>query len=171
MLDSIQRLILIFETNDVLCEEILFIILIIIVMIITTVTSRVAASWTTVRGRRVSPEACFRPAGACVRLWRGIRGDQGLGRWYRGSDRWGGRGEGDRHKFPREVRCRPPWLWCAIDSERKAVSSSLSMELADQLTKLVLPASASRTRHMLRCSNALSRRLCSCVCTSGSRSH
>ena len=36
MLDSIQRLILIFETNDVLCEEILFIILIIVVMIITT---------------------------------------------------------------------------------------------------------------------------------------
>ena len=36
MLGSIQRLILIFETNDGLCEEILFIILIIVVIIITT---------------------------------------------------------------------------------------------------------------------------------------
>ena len=128
------------------------------------------------RGRRISPEtlkfaACFRPAGACVQLWRGIRGDQGLGRQYRVSDRRGGCGEGDRHKSPRKVQYRPPWIWCTIDSEREAVSSSLPVELANQLTKLILPTSASRTRQTFRCSNALSRRLCSCVCTPGSRSH
>ena len=40
-------------------------------------------------------------------------------------------------------------LWCAIDSKRETVSSSLPVELADQLPKLILPTSASRARHML----------------------
>ena len=132
--------------------------------------SRIVVSSTIVRGRRISLEtlkfaACFRPAGACVQLWRGIRGDQHLGRGYRGSDRRGGCGEGDRHKSPRKVRYQSRWLWCANDSKRKAVSRFLPVELADQLTKVILPTSASRTRHMLLCLNALSRRLCSYVCT------
>ena len=112
-----------------------------------------------------SPSPCLRPTMARNPWW------SRHGSLNRGSEGWGGRSECDRHKSPREVRYRPPWLWCAIDSEREAVSSSLSMELADQLTKLVLLSSASRTRHMVCCTNALSRRLYSCVCTSGSRSH
>ena len=51
----------------------------------------------------------------------------------------------------------------ARSTQRETVSVSLSMKLADQLTKLVLPASASCTRHLLCCSNAISRRLCSCA--------
>ena len=57
--------------------------------------------------------------------------DRGLGGRCRCSDRRGRCGKGDRHKSPREVRCRSPWFRFTIDTKWEAVDSSLSVELAD----------------------------------------